>query len=186
MNKHLEPVFKILLAGIEVAAMDYWVYGGIGVAACVGKFIRRNKDVDIFVNDNDYEIVKSILAGLCNKYNFTQIEHPKSKNNPRPKLDIKIEGRERLSVIPVYQNNDVVLFKYPKGHDESYSDQILTRIKRNVSGFSFFTPPNECIKKLFINHINARPDKKGRLDMIKDAKAILNSEELAILDWVID
>ena len=87
-------------------------------------------------------------------------------------------------MIPVYPKNNVAVFKYPEG-EQIYSDQIFNKIKRNISGFRFFTPPNEYIKELFINHIIARPDKRSRLKYKIDAKAILNSEELAKLDWLI-
>ena len=185
MNEHLEPIFKILLPELERAGIDYWVYGGVSVAAYAGKFIRLNKDVDIFVKNNDFGKVKLILEDLCNKNNFALFNHLPPKNSFRPKLDIKIENEERLSVIPVYLKDDKVEFKYKDGN-QLYSNKILNKIERNISGFRFFTPPNEYIKKLFSNHIIARSDKKSRLKIKKDAKAIFSLEELAKLDWRID
>lgn len=183
MNKHLEPVFKIMLPELEKNEIDYWVYGGVSVAAYVGRFIRRNPDVDVFVKDNDFERVKLILEDLCNKNNFKLINSPPPKDNRRSKLDIKID-KKRLSVISVYLKNNVVVFEYPEG-DQIYFNQILNKIKRNISGFRFFTPQNEYIKELFKNHIIARPDKRSRLEYKIDAKAILSSQELAKLGWPI-
>lgn len=183
MNKHLEPVFKIILPELEKSGIDYWAYGGVSVAAYVGRFIRQNPDVDVFVKDNDFERVKLILEDLCNKNNFKLIYSPPSKDSHRSKLDIKID-KKRLSVISIYLKNNVVVFEYPEGN-QIYSDQILNKIKRNISGFRFFTPQNEYIKELFKNHIIARPGKRSRSRYKIDAKAMLNSEELAKLDWII-
>lgn len=68
MNDHLEPVFKILLPALEDAGIDYWIYGGIGIADITGGFIRNNRDVDIFVRETDYSQAKIILEGICNKH----------------------------------------------------------------------------------------------------------------------
>lgn len=185
MNKHLKPVFYVLLPGLEKAKIDYWVYGGVSVAAYAGEFIRENKDVDIFVREEDFKKAVSILQKICNENNFKpKYCQPKEKNE-KPKLDIKIDNEKRFSIIPVFLKNGSVEFKYPKGN-EKYSDKILERVERNISGYRFFTPRNEYIKEIFINHITSRPDKKKRKNFQKDAKAILNSDELAELDWPID
>lgn len=183
MNKHLEPVFKIILPELEKSKIDYWVYGGVSVAAYVGRFIRQNPDADVFVKDNDFERVKLILEDLCNKNNFN-LKLSTSKETGRPKIEIT-DSDEILSVIPVYHENNVVLFRYEKkyGGDEKYSNQILEKVERNIADYRFFTPQNEYIKELFINHIIARLNKRGRPKYKIDAKAILNSEELAKLEW---
>lgn len=178
MNKHLEPIFKILLPKLEEVQIDYWVYGGIGVAAFAGKFIRENRDVDIFVKEIEFEKVKLILQDLCDKNNFELIQS-QSKETERPKIDIKIEGKKRFSIIPVYQSNNVVAFLYEKkyGGNEEYSTQILEKTERNISGYRFFTPPNKFIKEIFIKHIKARPEKKDRDNFKTDARAIFTPEE---------
>ena len=93
MNEHLEPVFKTILPEIEKSGIDYWVYGGISVAASVGRFIRRNPDVDVFVKNNDFGRIKLLLEDLCDKNNFKLIPYPPSKDNYRSKLDIKIDTK---------------------------------------------------------------------------------------------
>ena len=184
MNEHLKPIFEVLLPELEKAQFNYWVYGGISIAALGREFIRVNKDIDIFVRDTDFEKIKSVLDTLCNENNFKLKQYP-TRNNERPKIEIKINDIERFSMIPVYQTDDMVTFKYKDG-DQEYSNQILERIERNTSGYRFFTPPSEFIKAMFINHIRARPDKKKRKEIKKDAKAILSPEELLSLDWVIE
>jgi hypothetical protein len=66
MNKHLQPVFNILLPELKKYGIDYWVYGGVSIAAYAGRFIRRNKDVDVFVKNIDFERAKLILEN-CNR-----------------------------------------------------------------------------------------------------------------------
>ena len=185
MNKHLEAVFNILLPELERYGIDYWVYGGVSIAAYAGRFIRRNKDVDVFVKNIDYENAKLILEKLCIQNTFELIHKLPKNQNDKPKIDIKIKGRKRMSVIPVYQKNDIVEFKYPEGNEE-YARQILEKVERNISGYIFITPPDDYIKKIFMKHIKARPDKKMRDSFQLDAMAVLNQNELNLLEWKID
>jgi len=176
MNEHLEPVFKILLPALEEAGIDCWVYGGVGVAAFAGKFIRKNKDVDIFVKETDFGKTKLLLDNLCNKNNYN-LKSSISKETGRPKIEDKI-----FSVIPVYQKVNKVIFKYNKNKldklgNQEYPDKILERVERNILNYRFFTPQNKFIKEMFINHIKARPDKNKRDNFKKDARAIFTSEE---------
>jgi hypothetical protein len=184
MNEHLKPVFQVLLPELEKAEIDYWVFGGISIAAYCGKFIRDNEDVDIFLRDADFKKAESILDSLCKKWNFELIYHP-PKSNEKPKIDIKIGKHERFSVVPAYQGNNIVVLKYSDGNEE-YSNQILKKVERNISGYRFFTPQDIFIKEMFINHIKTRPDKKKRGKIKNDAKAILSPEELSSLDWHLD
>jgi hypothetical protein len=194
MNEHLEFVFKNLLPKLEKAGIDYFVYGGVSIAAYVGKFIRNNKDVDTFVRDTDFDKAKSILKSLCKpneKYKFKC--YCPEKGNEKHKIDIKYDNirydNEKIfSVVAAYQKNNIIEFKYSSKHggNEEYSKQILERTERNISGYRFFTPPDRFIKEIFINHIKARPGKKKRESFQKDAIAILSSEERAGLDWDID
>ena len=185
MNKHLEAVFNILLPELGKFGIEYWVYGGVSIAAYAGRFIRRNKDVDVFVKNIDFEKAKLILENLCIQNTFELIYKLPKNANSKPKIDIKIKDIERMSVIPVYQKNNVIEFKYPEGNEE-YPRKILEKVERNISGFIFFTPPDEYIKNIFINHIKARPDKKIRKNFQIDAKAVLNQNELKMLEWQID
>ena len=184
MNEHLKPIFEVLLPGLEDTQIDYWVFGGISIAAYARKFIRENRDVDIFLRDTDFEQARSILDDLCSQNSFI-LKHGSKEADERPKVEVKIDGSERFSMIPVYQKDNTVAFKYKDG-DQKYPTQILERVERNISGFRFFTSSDEFIKGMFINHIKARPDKMKREKIIKDAKAILNSEEQANLGFPLD
>ena len=144
MNEYLKPVFEILLRSLGKARVDYWVYGGVGIAACAGMFIRENKDVDIFVIDGYFERAKAVLNDLC-KQNGFKFKPGSQKKGDRPKVEVEIDGIERFSMIPVYQKGEVVVFKYKDG-DQEYPNQILERLGRNKSDCVFFTPRDEFIK----------------------------------------
>jgi len=183
MNEHLEVVFNNLLPELERAGIDCFVYGGVSIAAYKGRFIRKNKDVDTFVRDTDFDKSKSKLKSFCKlneKYKFKC--YCPEKGNDKHKIDISYDNKKIFSVVAAYQENDLVVFRYSNGN-EKYSKQILEKVERNISGYKYFTPPNRFIKEIFINHIKARPDKRKRKNFQKDAKAILNSEEIGKLNW---
>lgn len=183
MNEHLKPAFEILTE-LEKAGIEYWVYGGIGVAASVGRFIRRNKDMDVFVKEDDFERAERALNLFCIENRF-KLES--DERGVKPKIKIIINGKESLSLIAVYETVDSIIFKYRKkwGGDECYGRQLLERVERKISHFRFFTPPDQYIKEIFKNHMRARPEKKSRADYITDAKHILSSEDFAELSWKI-
>ncbi len=181
MNGHLKTIFQIILPKLEKTGIDYWVYGGISIAAFGGKFHRENHDVDIFIKNSDFEKAKLILSNLCkeNGYNLK----PNFENTDRPKIEIKMDKVERFSMIPVYQEDGVIVFKYSDG-DQKYSDKILEKIERHLSGYKFFTPRDNFIKEMFIKHIKARPDKTKREKIIKDAGVILSLEERSAFGFI--
>lgn len=174
MNKHLEPVFQILLVELEKAEVDYWVFGGVGIAAYAGKFIRNNKDVDIFVKETDFQKMKLILKDVCVSNGFELISH--TPQDGRPKIDIKINGKELLSVIPVYLRENIIEFRFGKVIDR-YPIQVLDRVERNIDGNRFYTPQNEYIKRIFLNHLVARRDKLNRPGVKTDIEAVFTPEE---------
>lgn len=179
MNRHLEPVFKILLPGLEKAGVGYWVYGGIAIAAFVGKFIRINKDVDIFVMEKDFSKAKLVLEDICRKQenaNLKECNLLKRGNYSRPKLEVKISGAERLSVVPVYLKDNCAVLVFGNGA-KNFSDEILEKVERNISGYRFLTPLNKYIKGIFLNCFRHKRDWKAREDVRKDAEVILSPEE---------
>ncbi len=178
MNKHLEPVFEVLLPGLEKAEVEYWVYGGVSIAAFAGRFIRENKDVDIFVKEADFENTKSVLDDLCNRYGFKP-KPCKPLRNQRPKLEV-IDKSEILSVVPVYLKERVVEFRFKNGTAE-YPYPILERVERHISSYHFFTPPDEYVKTLFIKYLTLRPNVKNRRNTRKDAETILTPDEIGQL-----
>jgi len=174
MNKHLKPIFEIVITKIQSANIDYWVYGGVGYAAIVGRFYRPNADVDLFVLENNFEEVKIILEDRC-KENRWEIRQ-KSLPSGRPKIKLFIEKRETMSIIPVYKKEKTVEFKFPEGPKE-YPHDRLAQIPRYLDDFVFITPPDILLKELLIDYFESKskyPDKRKRL---QDARHILSEEE---------
>lgn len=175
-NAHLEPVFKTLLPELEKVRIDYWVFGGVGIAAYAGKFIRNNKDVDIFVKEIDFQKTTSILKDVCVSNGFELIPH--APQEERPKIDIKINGKELLSVIPAYLKDNSVMFKFGKVTDK-HAPQILEKVKRNIDGNKFYTSSNKYIKQFFLNHLAARKDKIKRPEIKTDIEVVFTPDEQA-------
>ncbi len=181
MNKHLESVFNILLPGLEKAEIDYWVFAGVGIAGCVGSFVRRNKDVDIFVKANDFKKAVLILEELCNKQDnlvFKERGVLKKEHYERPVwevTDITIKD-EIFSIVPAYVEGNAVKLVFGNGV-KNCPDTTLEKVERNVSGYRFFTPPCKDIKEIFLYCFRHRNNWKIRDDVRKDAKAIFSSEE---------
>ncbi len=171
MNEHLRPVFEVLLPTLERAEIECWVYGGVGIAARAGTFIRHNRDVDVFVRDAAFQNARSVLDDLCNQSGLTL----KHRVRPRPTLEV-IDESEILSVVPVYLKDRVAQFIFRNGSAE-YPHEILERVARNVSGYTLFTPPDEYVKRLFMTYLSFRPDVKNRKKTRVDAKAILTPDE---------
>ena len=175
-NTHLKPVFEKLLFGLHEAGIDYWVFGGVGISAYIGKFIRNNKDIDVFVREADFTKATAVLKNVCSLNNFELITHIPSDGG-RPKNDIKIDGKELLSVMPVYLVGNIVEFRFGKVVDK-YPVQILDKVKRNIDGNKFYTPRDEYIKQIFLNHLIARPDKLNRQSVKTDIEAVFTPEEI--------
>ena len=174
-NTHLKPAFEILLPSLDNVRIDYWVFGGIGNAAYIGRFIRDNKDIDVFVKEVDFQKTTSTLQEVCLSNGF-QIFPIYPLNGDRPKVDIKINGKERFSVTPMYLKNNIVEFRFGRVTDK-YPIQILNKVKRNIEGSEFYTSTNEYIKKSFLNHLTARPNKLNRPSIIADINAVFTPEE---------
>ncbi len=177
MNSHLEPVFKILLPSLEDAGLDYWVYGGVGIAVVAGKFIRNNRDVDIFVKEKDYGQAMIILDGVCNNQdNFCAIpRNTLNKGNYlRPKLDIKINKKEIFSMVPIFLKSATATLVFGNG-PQAFSLDILKIVKRSLSGYTFFTPTDQSIKEIFIKSLDSKRNNKK---VLKDAFAILTCSEV--------
>lgn len=174
-NTHLKPVFEKLLPGLSEEGIDYWVFGGVGISAYAEKFIRNNKDIDVFVKETDFPKATAVLKNICSLNNFELITHIPSDGG-RPKNDIKINGKELLSVMPVYLVGDIVEFRFGKVVDK-YPIQILDKVKRNIDGNEFYTTRDEYIKQIFLNHLMARPDKLKRQSVKIDIEAVFTPEE---------
>lgn len=180
-NNHLESVFKNYLLELEKSQIDYWVYGGIAVAAYAnkGEYIRRNDDVDIFVKEEDFSKTKDFLKEICNKQKNTKFEELKPLNRDgfsRPELEVRFNKEEILSVVPLYQKDDNFTLVFGNGA-KAFSKDILEKVKRDISGNRFFTSPNKYIREIFLNCFRSKKNWKTRSDIRKDAEVILSKEE---------
>ncbi len=174
-NKHLESVFNIILPALEKAEVDYLVFGGISVAAYAGRFVRENGDVDVFVRDGDFEKARRSLERLCKQNNFCK-KLRKDRITGRLKLEIFLKERigHIFSMIPVYEENNSIVFKYPEeeyGGNQSYPRGIMEKTERYISGFRFFAPRDEFIKKIFMKNYDAVRARGGKVNK-KDVEVI--------------
>lgn len=179
MNKHLEPVFNLLLPALDKAGIDYWVYGGVSVAAYEGRFIRDNDDVDIFVRDRDYEKVEPILKGIQSNNVSIGLKNCRTLDRDgykRPKLEVWIDDNEIMSVVPTFLKYENLVLVFGNGA-KNYSVEILEKNERNLSGFTFITPSNKYIKRIFLDCLPSRINSRSKERVQKDAKAILSTEE---------
>lgn len=180
MNEHLRPVFEIMLPELERAGIEYWVYGGIGNAGCAGRFLRDNKDVDVFVKEIDLENTRSILCDPCCRNGF---KVGRIRGKQRPKFEVyDKKGIEVLSLVPVYLEGPHAKLKFEKQgekgfHPVPYSRQMLDRVEREICGYRFVTPPDECIRGLFRTYVDNKPKVKRRKKTQIDAHAILSFDE---------
>jgi hypothetical protein len=153
MNEHLASVFNIIFPKLREKNINFWVFGGIAIAGIRGEYLRKNNDVDTFIEDKDFKKAKDILEELC-------VNHQKWKicysvlNGLRPKTEIYENGNEIFSLMPIYKNEVSVDFIFPNGGSDNFHPDVLTPVKRSLSGFKFNTPSSEYVKKLSYNHYN--------------------------------
>lgn len=181
MNKHLEPVFNVILPKLEKAGIVYWVYAGIAIAEVHGAFFRKNDDVDIFVKQTNFEESIIILKELCDRSNnflFKNRGILEKGNYKRPKwevIDLKIK-KEIFSIVPAYVEGNIVKLVFGNGVKD-FTVRILERLEKNISEYKFFTPPRADIKEIFLYCFRNRKNWKTREDIKKDAKVILSPNE---------
>ncbi len=188
LNQHLGIVFNEILPALTNAGIKYWVFGGIGVAGVVGKFIRENQDADTYVLEEDFPKVEPVLKKLCEEHGAWDaddwaLSYSMMKGTKRPKFDVVIKNIERFSVFPVYKVSDGVEFRIID--TVKLTDQALVQEARIIDGFQFFSPPAEIIRQLlhslaerYIKHYDKpKPIDENSKHLI-DAKAIFTKEEL--------
>ncbi|OGC38960.1 hypothetical protein A3K42_00355 [candidate division WWE3 bacterium RBG_13_37_7] len=181
-NKHLESVFKSLLPALECKNIDYWVFAGVGIAGCIGHFIRKNKDVDIFVKESNYDNAISILKTVCSIREelkcFCRKPIVRSCYS-RPKFEVRTYPygkRDKIfSIIPIFEKSDCVTFVFEKTKD--FQKEVLHRVTRVVQDYKFISPPDESIKQIFLYCLSERPDWIKRKDKRTDGRAILTPIE---------
>jgi hypothetical protein len=175
MNKHLEPIFNIFISGLEEAGIDYWVYGGVAVAALAGKFIRKNRDIDIFVKETDLDNARSILESRCYDQDLVWNEcRPLERDGfSRPKLEVRKGRTELLSIVPIYLKDNQAVLVFGNGI-KAFSKDILNREEKSISGYQFYTPPDAHIREIFLNCFRHKRGWKERSDIKTDARVVLS------------
>lgn len=177
-NKHLSGVFAAILPAFDQACLQYWVYGGVGIAGLKGKFIRPNDDVDIYVMSADFEDARQLLWDLCERNKVWKFKE-KAPLHGRPKVELWRDGKELLSMVPVYETDKGVELRLrtpvllPREH-------AFTQEPRQIGGYSFFSPPESILKRILrsilIEQRNLLTDPKSWRRV--DAMAIFSTEEL--------
>lgn len=153
MNEHLLPVYNLIFPSLREENILFWVHGGVAVASIRGEYLRKNGDIDVFVEEEYFGKTKEILEQLCMtvpewKLSYTVL------GNIRPKVEIYSGREEIFSLIPVYKNEDNVKFVFPNGGSRNFPSDILSPVKRILNGFEFNSVPDKYIKELFYNHYN--------------------------------
>jgi hypothetical protein len=146
------------------------------------RFMRENRDVDIFVLENNYQalihLVSDISAVLCWKWRDTEL-----KNRKRPKREFFANSTRHdiFSIVPVYKVADRVIFRFTS--DKCLPESVLFQKRRSIGNYSLFTPDTDFIRELFIHNLEylSRSKKLERNALREkykiDAKVILSQEE---------
>ena len=145
MNMHLEPIFKILIPEIEKAEINYWVYGGVAIAGIKGYFYRENQDVDIFVLEKDYEKAINNINATSDR-NLWVFKPTKLLNN-RPKSNLIIEDKERLSIVPIYERGNEIEFIFENG-SKKFARELLKPSIHYLGEYKIITPSEDLLKEL--------------------------------------
>jgi hypothetical protein len=181
MNEHLEPVFKILLPSLEKEEINYWVYGGVAIAGVKGAFYRYNNDIDIFVLDKDYGKAINFIKAISDKNSWV-FEQAKLLAS-RPKGELFIDGRERLSIMPIYERGNDIEFIFENG-PKRFARGILKSVTRYVGAYKFITPGEDLLKELFLCYLESffkserRRNNKNLWEKRKlDTEKLLGNEE---------
>ena len=188
LNQHLIPIFEEVLPALANAGIKYWVFGGIGIAGIVGKFLRENKDVDVYVQEEDFLKAEPVLKRLCEEHGSWDadgwdLRYSMLKNNGRPKFDIFIKKVEHFSLVPVYKIEDGVEFRVLETF--RLPNDALTQDLKTVDGFQFFSPPKDVLLALFrslieryIIHYNKPTPIDENSKHLIDARAVFSKEEV--------
>jgi len=185
-NTHLFVIFEQVLPEFAKNGIKCWVYGGVGVAAVAGRFLRVNKDVDTYVLEKDFPKVELMLKKLCQingswDGNEWRLEYSVLRTNQRPKFELNIHRIGRFSVMPIYKAEDGYEHRLPVSR--FLPRTAIVEEKRNLEGFAFTTPSDEVIKKMIGDlvkfelgeHEAGKPF--GGMRWVFDARTILSQEE---------
>ena len=182
-NQHLAVVFNEILPFLARAGIKYYVFWGVGVAGVIGKFIRENNDVDIYVLNEDFESVKKLLKNfVLFKKDLKLRTHKPLPVTRRPKFDIYniMRGKELLSVVPAYKTEGGVEFRVKTAM--VLPEHSLDQEPKTVMDFEFFSPPKDTIKAILKSLFVERPKELLGGKRRYDAMAVFTKEEFGELE----
>jgi hypothetical protein len=182
MNERLQPVFELIVPAIEQAGISYWIYGGVAIAGIKGEFIRQNRDVDLFVLDEDYESTRNIIQSIAENLGWRFID-TNYKNRPKREWFEPDDDKDLLSLMPVFKLDARVRIIFQTSIND-FPVSVLDRHKRRVGPWVFTTPDNTYLKELFLRNlkyiikVGKFASKQELRDKYKkDATVILSDEE---------
>jgi hypothetical protein len=180
-NTHLAVVVEQILPAIEAAGLKYWTCGGIGVAGALGRFIRTNEDVDIYVLETEFRASRSVLAGFClARPDWSLHDSPPLRG--RPQTSIYENGLKRLSMVPVYDTAGGIEFRTKIS--EWLPRSALHQETKQLDGFRFISPPSEIVQALLASMLIERPrllsDPESRRR--KDALELFTPQDLGDIE----
>ena len=185
MNEHLEVIFNVVLPKLKKKGINYWVFGGIAIAGAKGFFYRYNRDIDIFVLEKEYKRALLIIKAISDE-NLWRFEPAKLRGG-RLKNELFIDGKERLSLIPVYERDSEVEFIFEKG-PKKFARDLLKPVIRNIGTYKFITPSEDLLKELlryylegFFRSERKRNDKNLREKRRLDTEHLLGRDEAKAL-----
>ncbi len=176
MNEHLAPIFRVVIPELNCSGSNYWVYGGVAIAGIKGEFLRPNRDIDLFVMEDDYQKISETIAGLESELGWKHVDDDAEKRKKRDWFAAD-QNDDVLSLVPVFSAGNQIRFVFGRG---SYTSQnVLSSEIRTIGGFSFVTPSRALIKELFLRKAHSGShllDSRIR-KMKTDATVIMSGEE---------
>jgi hypothetical protein len=177
MNEHLKPIFQTILPALEKAGIDYWVWGGIGIAGVKGFFRKEipNNDVEVIVKDSDWEKTKEICQQVASTLGFRYSLHQKYHDGF--KIDLYGGEKELFSVVPAFITETDIDFRYGKRFPLDFLDVRW----REVEGYKFPSLKDEYLQKLLICYFERNLDKKDSKNWQKhmiDARGFLSEDQI--------
>ena len=166
-----------MLPALEKAGIDYWVWGGIGIAGAKKVFREEisNNDVDVIVKDSDWEKSKILLRQLAFELGLEYRESEKYSDSF--KIELIYKGKEIFSAVPVFAKDDHVDFRYGQKFPLDFLEPEL----REVDRYKFPTLKDKYLKELFICYFEHNLNKKGSKYWQKhmiDAQGFLSEEQI--------
>lgn len=175
MDEHLKPIFQQILPEFDKRDIQYWVWGGVGIAGAKGRFDRENEDVEIIVKDSDWGQSKELLQKKAQRLDFRYILH--EKYHDKFKVDLYQGRREIFSAVPVFVTDTDIDFRYGK----RFPLDFLDAKSRIVGEYKFPSLKNEYLKELLICWFEKNQGKKGGESWGKhmtDARGFLSEDQI--------